>query len=76
MVFLQICTALYDYTPQNDTELAIKEGEVLYIVETKNEEGQEDEWWRAKKKAAAGEEEEPQGLIPNNYVQPVGLCAE
>ena len=67
MVFLSICTALYDYTPQAEGELAIREGELVYIIEKSTE----DEWWRAKKKAPGEEEEEPVGLIPNNYVEEV-----
>ena len=67
MVFLSICTALYDYAPQSENELAIEEGELLYIVDK----SEEDDWWQAKKKAASEEEEEPTGLIPNNYVEDV-----
>lgn len=67
MVFLSICTALYDYAPQGDNELALEEGELVYILEKSDE----DDWWRAKKKAPAEDEEEPTGLIPNNYVEVV-----
>lgn len=67
MVFLSICTALYDYVPQSDGELPIREGELVYILEKSTE----DEWWKAKKKAPGAEEEEPVGLIPNNYVEEV-----
>ena len=65
MVFLSICTALFDYEPQGQGELAIEDGELVYIIE------KEDEWWKAKKRAANEEEEEPVGLIPNNYVEEV-----
>ena len=67
MVFVSICRALYDYTPQSDNELAIEEGELLYILEKSTE----DDWWKAKKRPPAEDEEEPVGLIPNNYVQEV-----
>ena len=67
MVFLSICTALYDYVPQGEGELAIHEGEIVYIVEKSTE----DDWWKAKKKAPGEEDEEPVGLIPNNYVEEV-----
>ena len=67
MVFLSICTALYDYVPQAEGELPIREGELVYIIEKSTE----DEWWKAKKKAPGEEEEEPVGLIPNNYVEEV-----
>lgn len=66
MVFLSICTALYDYTPQDDSELAIKQGELIYILEK----SAGDDWWKAKKRAP-GEAEEPVGLIPYNYVEEV-----
>lgn len=67
MTFISICTALYDYRPQGDNELAIREGELIYVLEKSTE----DDWWKAKKRAPGEEEEEPVGLIPNNYVQEV-----
>ena len=67
MVFLSICTALYDYAPQGDSELALQEGELVYILEKSSE----DDWWKAKKRAPSEDEEEPVGLIPNNYVTEV-----
>lgn len=71
MGFLSICTALYDYQPQADGELEIKEGELLYILEKDSG----DDWWKAKKRAAAEEDDEPVGLIPNNYVELVSVQA-
>lgn len=67
MVFLSICTALYDYVPQSENELALQEGDLIYVLEKSTE----DDWWRAKKRARADEDEEPTGLIPNNYVEEV-----
>lgn len=67
MAFLSICTALYDYVPQSDTELAIKEGELIYVLEK----SAEDDWWKAKKRAPGEADDEPIGLIPNNYVEEV-----
>lgn len=67
MVFLSICTALYDYAPQGDNELELHEGEIVYILEKSSE----DDWWKAKKRAPSEDEEEPEGLIPNNYVEEV-----
>lgn len=66
MGFLGVFTALYDYQPQGENELEIREGELLYLLE----EG-EDGWWKAKKKAADEEDDEPTGLIPANYVEKV-----
>lgn len=65
MGFESICTALYDYQPQSSGELELKEGDILYILEKSTE----DDWWRAKKKAATEDDDEPEGLVPNNYVQ-------
>lgn len=67
MVFLSICTALYDYSPRGDTELAIKEGELIYILDKSADE----DWWKAKKRAPGEAEDEPVGLIPYNYVEEV-----
>ena len=67
MVFLSICTALYDYEPQGDNELEIREGELVYILEK----SEDDDWWKAKKRAPSEDQEEPIGLIPNNYVEEV-----
>ena len=67
MGFAQVCTALYDYAPQDEGELELKEGELVYIL------GKSDEpdWSKAKKKAVNDDEEEPVGLVPNNYVEEV-----
>jgi len=65
MGFLSICTALYDYQPQSNGELELSEGDILYILEKSSE----DAWWKAKKRAGAEDEDEPEGLIPNNYVE-------
>lgn len=67
MVFLGVYRAVYDYEPQSEGELAIQEGDLLFVLEKSTE----DDWWKAKKKAASEDEEEPEGLIPNNYVEEV-----
>jgi actin cytoskeleton-regulatory complex protein SLA1 len=69
MGFLGVYTALYAYIPQSDQELAIEEGDLLYIIEKSTE----DDWWKAKKRAESGEDE-PVGLIPSNYIEEVSLC--
>ncbi|OAX83530.1 hypothetical protein ACJ72_02105 [Emergomyces africanus] len=55
MGFLGVYTAVYDYTPQAENELEIREGDLLYVIDK----SAEDDWWKAKKKAAEDEEEEP-----------------
>ena len=72
MVFISICTALYDYPPQGDNELALKEGDIVYVLEKSSE----DDWWKAKKRAPSEDEDEPIGLIPNNYVTEVSSASE
>ena len=67
MGFAQVCTALYDYAPQDEGELELKEGELVYILGK----SEEVDWSKAKKKALNDDEEEPVGLIPNNYVEEV-----
>lgn len=70
MGFLGVYSAVYDYQPQGEGELDIREGDLLYILE-KNA---EDDWWKAKKKAEREDEDEPEGLVPNNYVEEVSIA--
>ncbi|KAK5743306.1 cytoskeletal protein binding protein [Elasticomyces elasticus] len=67
MPFLDISRALYAYTPQSPEELALLEGDLLFILEKSST----DDWWRCKKKAANEDDDEPEGLVPNNYVERV-----
>lgn len=67
MGFLGVYKALFDYVPQGESELSIKEGDILYVLEKSGE----DDWWKAKKKASEEDEDEPVGLIPNNYIEEV-----
>ena len=67
MGFLGVYKAVYDYEPQGESELAITEGDILYVLEKSGE----DDWWRAKKKASGDDDDEPVGLIPNNYIEEV-----
>ncbi|KAE9991861.1 hypothetical protein EG327_010739 [Venturia inaequalis] len=64
MGFLGVYRALYDYVPTAEGELAINEGDLVFVLDRG-----EDGWWRAKKKAASEDEDEPEGLIPENYVE-------
>lgn len=67
MGFVGVYTAIYNYTPQADGELEIKEGDLLYILDKNSE----DDWWKAKKKAEREDDDEPEGLVPNNYIEEV-----
>ncbi|EWC44908.1 hypothetical protein DRE_00967 [Drechslerella stenobrocha 248] len=67
MSFLGIYRAIYLYAPQTDEELALKEGDLLYVLEKSTD----DAWWKAKKRAGPDDDEEPIGLIPNTYIEEV-----
>ena len=67
MVFVDVVRAIYDYTPQSTEELLIQEGDLLFVLEKSSE----DDWWKCKKKAASDDDDEPEGLVPNNYVEKV-----
>ena len=67
MGILGVYRAVYDYSPQTGNELGIREGDLVFVLEKSTT----DDWWKAKKRAGEGEEEEPEGLIPNNYVEEV-----
>ncbi|KAM0627659.1 hypothetical protein ACHAPW_007796 [Verticillium nonalfalfae] len=78
MGFQAVCRALYDYVPQADAELAISEGDLLYILDKSSDDG----WWKAKKKANTDDGDEPidedwilvglgdeYGFAPANYLE-------
>ncbi|CAK7218190.1 cytoskeletal protein binding protein [Sporothrix curviconia] len=65
MGFVGVFKAIYDYTPQSEGELAITEGSLLYVLDKEGGDG----WWKAKKKATGDDDEEPEGLIPENYIE-------
>ncbi|KAH9825736.1 Actin cytoskeleton-regulatory complex protein sla1 [Teratosphaeria destructans] len=67
MPFVDVCRAVYDYSPNAEEELEIKEGDVLLVLEKSSD----DDWWKAKRKAANEDDEEPEGLVPANYLEKV-----
>jgi hypothetical protein len=67
MAFLGVYRAIYDYVPQAEGELTLTEGDLLFVLDNTSD----DDWWKAKKKAVSDEEDEPEGLIPNNYIEQV-----
>lgn len=67
MSFLGVYKAIYDYAPQSEGELAISEGDFLFVLEK----SADDDWWKAKKKAQDDDDDEPEGLIPATYVEVV-----
>jgi len=66
MAFLGIYRAVYDYAPQSDEELELKDGDLLFVLDKSTE---EPDWWKCKKRAVSDEDDEPEGLVPNNYVE-------
>lgn len=69
MGFVGVYRAIYDYEPRSEGELAIQDGDLLFILDKSDD----DDWWRAKKKATDDQDEEPEGLIPNNYIDEVTI---
>lgn len=68
MGFIGVYRAIYDYDAQATGELPITEGDLLFVLDkTTGDDG----WWKAKKKAVGGDDDEPEGLVPNNYVEEV-----
>jgi hypothetical protein len=70
-LFLGVFVALYRYEAQSDQELTVAQGDLLYLLET----SQEDDWWKVKKRVPGLAAVEPTGLVPNNYVEPVS-CSD
>lgn len=50
---------MYDYAPQHEDEMQLHRGEVLVIVERRDE-----DWWLGRA------DDGRRGLFPSNYVQP------
>lgn len=66
-LFIGVYVALYSYAAQTDQELALSQGDILYLLEKSSQ----DDWWQVKKRVPGLETEEPVGLVPNNYIEPV-----
>jgi len=62
MAYITIARAIYDYEPQDEGEIALKENEIVYIFEKDTEENEG--WWRGKNK-----EQSTEGLFPSSYVE-------
>jgi actin cytoskeleton-regulatory complex protein SLA1 len=86
--YLAVLKALYDYeTPQSDDELAIKEDQLLFLLEKVDEEQVSPQsgnywfltlnnmrsWWKVKIKPDSPDEDGPIGLVPAAYVEEVDL---
>ncbi|KAG5637779.1 hypothetical protein H0H81_003280 [Sphagnurus paluster] len=62
--YLSVLKASYDYEPQSEDEIAIKEDQVLFLKEKVD-----DDWWKVKIKGESQEQEVPVGLVPAAYVE-------
>lgn len=70
--FIGVCKALYDYEPQTPEELAIKEDDLLYLLEK----SEVDDWWTVKKRVIGSDSDEPVGLVPSTYVEPAPVISK
>ncbi|KAH8105008.1 hypothetical protein DFH11DRAFT_1883080 [Phellopilus nigrolimitatus] len=61
--YLAVLKASYDYEPQSEDEIAIKEDQILFLIERTDE-----DWWKVKTKDL--DESNEGGLVPAAYVEP------
>ncbi|EJD00905.1 uncharacterized protein FOMMEDRAFT_141675 [Fomitiporia mediterranea MF3/22] len=61
--YLAVLRAAYDYTPDSAEEIAIKEDQILFLIERTD-----DDWWKVKPRDA--DESDEGGLVPAAYVEP------
>jgi hypothetical protein len=84
--YLAVLKASYDYEPQSDEEIAIKEDQLLFLLHKTDQEyvrleayqrSEADRivpsWWKVKIKGESQEEESPSGLVPAAYVEQVSI---
>ncbi|KAJ4482744.1 hypothetical protein C8R41DRAFT_922118 [Lentinula lateritia] len=62
--YLAVLKASYDYEPQSDDEISIKENQILFLKERLDE-----DWWRVKVKGESQDQSTPTGLVPAAYVE-------
>ncbi|KAJ3975506.1 hypothetical protein EV361DRAFT_888267 [Lentinula raphanica] len=62
--YLAVLKASYDYEPQSDDEIAIKENQILFLKERTDE-----DWWKVKIKGDSQDEVTSNGLVPAAYVE-------
>ncbi|KAJ2334495.1 cytoskeletal protein binding protein, partial [Coemansia sp. RSA 2671] len=64
MPLAEVRRAIYAYEPADGDELAIKEGDVLYILSSNDP-----DWLQAKRKPVDADDAEEQGLVPANHTE-------
>ncbi|KAF9247275.1 hypothetical protein BU15DRAFT_38630 [Melanogaster broomeanus] len=62
--YLAVLKASYDYEPQSEDEIAIKENQIVFLLEKTD-----DDWWKVKIKGDLQDEDSPSGLVPAAYVE-------
>ncbi|THV08589.1 hypothetical protein K435DRAFT_772053 [Dendrothele bispora CBS 962.96] len=60
--YLAVLKASYDYDPQSDDEISVKEDQILFLLERTD-----DDWWKVKVKTS--DDSGPSGLVPAAYVE-------
>jgi len=84
--YLAVLKACYDYDPQSSDEIAIKEDQLLFLVERTDDEQvlfsfsplcphPFSSWWKVKVKGDSQEADTPVGLVPMAYVEQVRTCS-
>ncbi|KAG7449383.1 uncharacterized protein BT62DRAFT_1002954 [Guyanagaster necrorhizus] len=63
--YLAVLKAAYDYTPQSEDEIEIKEDQILFLKERVD-----DDWWKVKVRGSSQDDDSPVGLVPAAYVEP------
>ncbi|KAG6378775.1 hypothetical protein JVT61DRAFT_13050 [Boletus reticuloceps] len=62
--YLAVLKAAYDYEPQSEDEIAIKESQIVFLLEKTD-----DDWWKVKVRGGSQDEDSPLGLVPAAYVE-------
>ncbi|KAH7930078.1 hypothetical protein BV22DRAFT_1191549 [Leucogyrophana mollusca] len=62
--YLAVLKASYDYEPQSGDEIAVKEDQIVFLIEKTD-----DDWWKVKIKGETQDEDSPSGLVPSAYVE-------
>lgn len=63
--YLAVLKVAYDYEPQSEDEVAIKENQIVFLLEKTD-----DDWWKVRPRSDSQSEEAPSGLVPAAYVEP------
>lgn len=80
--YLAVLKASYDYEPQSEDELAIKENQIVFLLEKTDDElgpilftfslqltSTSFSWWKVKIKGDSQDEDSPSGLVPAAYLE-------